>query len=908
MYRLLIIAAFWLVLYCDDATSVLVQASTPNVIVVISDDQGWGELSSHGNPIVRTPHLDRIRDQSIRFTNFHVAPMCTPTRAQLMTGCDAVRTKAVNVSSGRTLLRRDFATMPELLQSQGHATGLFGKWHLGDNFPYRPQDRGFQEVVTFPSSHIGSVPDMWLNDYFDDTYLHNGNRKAFEGYTTDCLFSESMRWMKEQQSQQKPFFTYLATAAPHSPHYVPERYRLALEERYRDVEHLIPKLESEVKAQLIRYLAMVENLDDNMGRLEHFLQAENLRENTLLVFLSDNGTTFGDQYYPAGMRGKKVTLWEGGHRVPLFVRWPGGAFTAPRDLSDLTHVQDLLPTILDLVGCPTPKGKAMDGMSLVPLLRGTAEAIADRVLFVNYSRMPFRSPNSDPSFDPASLCELKKEGAAVLWRDWRWIEDRELYNLSSDPLQKHDVAAEFPEIAATMRGELDRWWQRVSPGCNTPERVVIGHASENPTMLTACEWWNVFVDQQGQVRRGERKNGVWHLEIASSGDYEIELRRWPRESNLALTAAAPQSQLSDGSLGAGTAIPIAQARLKIGDQITTLPANGKSVSFRYRLEKGETEMQSEFLDSEGRSLLGAYYAYVSRVTSPDPPQGNPNFAMSDAMWLVEPKTPLPEYVTHHRFHSDSMNKQVGFCLYLPPSYRTHVDRRYPVIYHLHGAGGNETRSIRSADVLDEGILQGRWPEMIMVFPNGGRHTMYLDSADGRFLAETMMIRELIPWVDKNYRTIADRKARCIEGFSMGGRGSTNLAMKHPDMFGSLFNQSGNVFPISHASQLPNAYHGSDPKKLKEDDPYENVTKNLAYIQENLRIRMGCGTDDPEHLTSIRQFHRVLQELKVEHEYFEVEGLKHNQADMIERARDTWFQFHVESLKRFGVPLHFGSKH
>lgn len=181
-----------------------------------------------------------------------------------------------------------------------------------------------------------------------------------------------------------------------------------------------------------------------------------------------------------------------------------------------------------------------------------------------------------------------------------------------------------------------------------------------------------------------------------------------------------------------------------------------------------------------------------------------NQANSPDMWVTSPVPELPVGVTHHTFRSESMKRDVGYCLYLPPGYETDTERRYPVIYHLHGAGGNETRSVYSASVLHEGILAGKLPEIVMVFPNGGRSTMYQDSGDGRFMAETMMIKELIPHIDATYRTTADRKARCIEGFSMGGRGSTNLAMKHPQLFGSLFNQSGTCIasPTRRASRMP----------------------------------------------------------------------------------------------------------
>ncbi len=278
----------------------------------------------------------------------------------------------------------------------------------------------------------------------------------------------------------------------------------------------------------------------------------------------------------------------------------------------------------------------------------------------------------------------------------------------------------------------------------------------------------------------------------------------------------------------------------------------------------------------------------------------------DAMWVATDVANLPEGVTHHTFRSNSMKRDVGYSIFLPPSYAQHPNRRFPVIYHLHGAGGNETRSLLSAQVLQKGIIDGRWPELIIVFPNGGRSTMYQDSGDGRFMSETMMIKELIPHVDKTYRTVADRNGRCIEGFSMGGRGSTHLAMRYPQMFCSLFNQSGNVYRVSDASKRPNPYLGDDEQRLIDNDPYLNLDKNLDFIRKNLRIRLGCGTADPEHLTTVREFHQALLKAEVKHEYFEVEGLDHSQKKMIEGMEKTWFDFHIDSLKLNGIKLHYVS--
>ncbi len=586
-------------------------APQPNVIVLLTDDQGYGDLSCHGNPVVRTPHLDRLHAESVRFTDFHVAPMCTPTRGQLMTGVDALRNGAMNVSSGRSLLRREFPTLPGMLRAGGYRTGLFGKWHLGDNFPYRPQDRGFDHAVWFPSSHLGSVPDRWENDYQDDTYAVNGERRKFAGYTTDVFFRQAMTWMAAQRDAGRPFFCYLATAAPHSPLHVPAKYRDAVRPRLQAAMDRLPALPPAQRENLVRFLAMIENIDENVGRLEDWLRREGLRENTVLVFLTDNGSTMGHRYFNAGMKGSKVTLWEGGHRVPLFVRWPAGGLATARDVAGLTQVQDLAPTLLELAGVAAPGAARFDGRSLAPLLReASAEAWPERLLVINYSRMPHT--NDLPSSDAASI--PRREGAAVLWQRWRWLEDRELYDVAADPGQERNVAAQHPEVVARLRAHLAGWWDGVKARVNEPERVVIGNVVENPACLTACEWWDVFVDQQSQVRRAVPRNGVWHLEVASAGDYEFELRRWPREAAAPIAAGVPAGPHAFGEFPAGVALPIASARLRVGGHEATQPvaAGDVAVTFRVKLPAGKVELQTWFRDPGGRDICGAYYVYARR--------------------------------------------------------------------------------------------------------------------------------------------------------------------------------------------------------------------------------------------------------------------------------------------------------
>jgi arylsulfatase len=559
--------------------------SRPNVIILLTDDQGYGDLSVHGNPVLKTPQLDRLHGESIRLTDFHAMPMCTPTRGQLMTGVDALRNGAMNVSSGRTNLRREFPTMPEIFATGGYRTGIFGKWHLGDNYPYRPQDRGFQESIWFPSSHVSSAADYFNNDYFDDTYQHNGRREQFSGYCTDVFFREAIAWMRQRAARGEPFLCYLPTNAPHGPLFVPDRYR----EPYRDQ-----------RPQVASFFGMIANIDENVGKLDAFLRETGLRENTIFIYMTDNGATAGSAVYNAHMRGKKIDLYDGGHRVPFFLRWPAGKLRAPGNVDALTTVQDVLPTLIDLCGLKKPANAKFDGTSLAGLLRGSSDTLPDRMIVTQFSRM--QAPRPQPG------------DACVLWQKWRLISDKELYDLSVDPTQQRNVITAQPEVAAKMRAHYAQWWIGIAPRVHEFSPVHVGSDQENPTMLTPCDWMDSFLDQQAQVRR-VRRNGAWALFVERDGDYEISLRRWPTEADAAITAPMPTYQGTDGTFAAGDAFPVASAELKFGERRERKPvaSTDKAATFKLALKRGPTEAQTWLRDADGQEIAGAYYVYVRRL-------------------------------------------------------------------------------------------------------------------------------------------------------------------------------------------------------------------------------------------------------------------------------------------------------
>ena len=555
-------------------------AKRPNVLIVLSDDQGYGDFSCHGNPLLKTPNFDKLYDQSIRLTDFHVAPMCTPTRGQLLTGRDALHSGASSVCAGRSFIRRGIPTLAELFTANGYRTGHFGKWHLGDSYPNLPHQRGFQETVYFLGWGITSMADLWQNDCFDGRFRHNGVLQEYKGYCTDVWFDLAMNWIKERRDKDEPFFVYLPTNAAHGPCWVADKYKQPYKGRGP-----------------AGFFGMIANLDENMGRLDAFLSANGLRDNTIVIFFNDNGGTAGVPVFNAGMRGRKTEYYEGGHRAACFLRWPAGHLRQPADLDNLTEVQDLAPTLLDLCGLQAPKTVHFDGMSLAPLLTGKTETLPDRMLVVQYGQRP------------------EKWDCAVMWQKWRLVKGKELYDLHRDPVQKTDVAAKHPDVLQKMRAHYEKWWAGVAPRLDDFSPISIGSDKENPVRLSAADWANVYCDNMQNLRAGLNRNGPWHLLVEQNGTYEIALRRWPKEAGAAISAAVPAFKAVDGGLPPGKALPIVRARLKIGDADEAKPvaAGDEEIVFTLKLKAGtRTQMQSWFYDADGKELCGAYFAYVLR--------------------------------------------------------------------------------------------------------------------------------------------------------------------------------------------------------------------------------------------------------------------------------------------------------
>lgn len=551
----------------------------PNVVIVITDDQGYGDLAFTGNPAIKTPSIDRLRSEGTLLNNFHVDPTCAPTRAALMTGRYSNRVGVWHTVQGRSMLRRREMTMADIFSQNGYATGMFGKWHLGDCYPFRPEDRGFQHTVYHQAGGVGQAPDYWGNDYFDDTYVVNGELKRFEGFCTDVWFEEGMKFIEE--NKEKPFLAYIALNAPHKPLYCPLEYS--------------DPYEGDPRVSYPEFYGMVTNIDDNMAKLMAMLDREGLAENTILVFMTDNGTAAGlgeGRGYDGNMRGQKNSEYDGGHRVPFIIRWPDGRIEAGKSIESLTAHIDILPTFIELCGLDAPEIE-YDGSDISELLYTDGKDWPERALVVESQRV----------VDP-----IKWRKSAVMTDRWRLVNGQELFDIEADPKQVQNVASQFPEVVERLRAEYDTFWNDVSREHDLTSYMVIGSDRSPIVSLSSHDW---LIDMLPPWNQDHIKNGSvaevshWAIEVEQAGVYEISLRRWPVEAD---------KGINDGTYG--KAFNYKQARMRVGDidEIKDIPPGAKEVTFRVKLNKGVTKLAPTFIGPELTAT--PYYAYVTHTPKP----------------------------------------------------------------------------------------------------------------------------------------------------------------------------------------------------------------------------------------------------------------------------------------------------
>ncbi|MEM1069982.1 MAG: arylsulfatase [Planctomycetota bacterium] len=573
--------------------TVAAETKTPNVVIVMTDDQGYGDLSCMGNPVLKTPKLDELHAESVRLMDYHVSPTCSPTRSAFLTGHWTNRTGVWHTIMGRSMLRENEVTVGQIFQDNGYATGMFGKWHLGDNYPYRPEDRGFTEVLRHGGGGVGQTPDYWDNAYFDGSYWHNGQPVPVKGFCTDVFFDYAKRFIKAQKQAGKPFLAYIATNAPHGPMHSPPEFS----EPYQDKN-----------VNLANFYGMIANIDQNVGQMRAFLDEEGMTDNTIFIFTTDNGTSSGDKVFNSGMRGKKGSEFDGGHRVPFFVHWPNGGLTGGRDVKPITAHVDVVPTLIDLCQIDPPSGVKFDGTSIADLLNDKGGQWPDRILVTDSQRV------KDP---------IKWRKSSVMTSRWRLINGKELYDMSVDPGQATDVASEHPATVKRLTEFYDQWWEELEPTFANATAIMLGHPAENPARLTSHDWittgstpWN-----QAHVRRalnGNRNTGFWNVNVHEPGTYKIRLRRWPKEADIAidapLPAGAPVPGVAAFRTTAGKAIQPTKAMIRIGEVTdeAEVPKDAKEVIFELDLPAGKTKMFATFTTGKDE-VFGAYYAYVEKL-------------------------------------------------------------------------------------------------------------------------------------------------------------------------------------------------------------------------------------------------------------------------------------------------------
>ena len=493
-------------------------ASQPNLLVVMTDDQGDWDLGSTGNPHIETPNMDALAQSGVRFSRYYAAPVCSPTRAGMMTGRYAFRTGIYNTRFGGDSLALGEITVAQLLKGAGYRTGLFGKWHLGRYHGYQPQQRGFDEFLGHYQGHIERYE-------YADQFVHNGRPVESRGYVTELVTDAAIDFIDEskRRAPAAPFFCYLAYSAPHSPFQMDTSHAHqpkgdAMIEKY--LKKGLPLMQA-------RIYAMIERVDQNLGRLLAHLETSGLAKNTAVFFMSDNGGV--SKHWTGDLRGFKSQVYEGGVRSPLFVRWPEKFPAGGVVRGQASHV-DLLPTLCELAGAKVPGDREIDGRSLVPLLRAGKGDRHHEYVYHSWNRMlPTPDANwgiSDQRFKlvgPGGSARTK--GGETNWG---------LFDLEDDPGEKKNLATEQPARVKALRGEFLRWYGEVTRGMNyAPVPIPVGHVDENPVELQpswaktsgentkyvfeAYDWDTI----EGWFKPGEAAE--WKIVVAQGGRYELAL-------------------------------------------------------------------------------------------------------------------------------------------------------------------------------------------------------------------------------------------------------------------------------------------------------------------------------------------------------------------------------------------------
>lgn len=506
------------------------QARRPNVILVITDDQGFPDLGVHGNPHLKTPHLDRLAAQSVQFSNFCVSPLCAPTRASLMTGRYYYRTGITDTYKGRAIMDPRETTLAELLRRAGYRTGIFGKWHLGDCYPTRPIDKGFDSELV----HLGgglAQPSATSEDgsYFNPRLRRNGKFEKVPGYCTDIFTNAALAFI--EQNRSRPFFIYLPTNAPHDPYLV-------------DAKYSTPYKALGLPEKTANIYGMIANIDENIGRLMTRLEELKIADNTIFLFMTDNGAT--NTTYTAGLRNQKSSVYEGGIKSPLLVRWP--ARLKPARVDRLSAMIDLTPTLLEACSVAAPANLRFDGRSLLPLLQNPGASLPERTVFIQIHRGD--APDKYRNFCARTQRWKLLHNIPIARPNPEKLQF-ELYDLENDPGEKNNVIAEHPEIAAKLKAEYEAWFADVTATRGfAPVRFIVGTKHEPVTELTRQDWRGPKAEWNDPLAAG-----YWEIEVRGRGRYDVELRFPP-------FGAAAKATLQFQSLSLTSDVPAGAVRCR----------------------------------------------------------------------------------------------------------------------------------------------------------------------------------------------------------------------------------------------------------------------------------------------------------------------------------------------------------
>lgn len=479
--------------------------SQPNIVLVICDDLGWGDVSCHGNPVLKTPRIDHLASQAAHLTRYCSGPLCTPARAALMTGRHPYRTRAIDTYLGRSMLDPSERTIASLLRDAGYETGIFGKWHLGDCHPTRAIDHGFNEALVHNGGGLRQPGNIGRDSYFDPDLMHNGVLTPYRGYCTDIFTDTAIQFIRDCAS--KPFFCYLAPNAPHTPLEIGEQWA----QPYRNTG--LPEM-------TVRLYGMIANIDANVGRVLDELDRLKLTQNTIFIFTSDHGpcpSSFprGEQpRYNAKLRGQKATMYEGGLRVPCFMRYPQHFQLG--EIDRLANPIDMLPTLAALCSVPTPTDRVIDGRDLTPLLTGRINQTnwPDRTICMQWHR---------------GDVPMHRRNAVAMTQSWKWYSPQEgspceLYHVANDPGETHESGSEHHDILAQLQGAYDTWFNDVSvtrPHNYAPPRISLGSPAEPLTCLTWQDWrrYPEFTEEGWGIDRP----GYWEVQVAQAGRYQFTI-------------------------------------------------------------------------------------------------------------------------------------------------------------------------------------------------------------------------------------------------------------------------------------------------------------------------------------------------------------------------------------------------